>query len=89
MRKHGNLIKRTFKDNLGNFIHSVQPLITKCVPGKTDDPDYLRQLINNQLLKELENEKVKMEKEYNDNLMHAEMEKETQSFVERIPGRLF
>lgn len=23
MRQHGNLIKRTFKENLGNFIHSV------------------------------------------------------------------
>lgn len=64
MRMHANMIKRTFKDNLGTFIHSVQPLITKCVPGRTEDPDYLRKLISEQLARELENENVKMKKEY-------------------------
>jgi hypothetical protein len=34
MRMHGNLIKRTFRDNLDTFIESIQPMITKCQPEK-------------------------------------------------------
>ena len=64
MRLHGNLIKRTFKDDLNGFVPSVQPLVTKCSAKDKVDGAALRKLVGNILQKEIDQERLKMEKEY-------------------------
>ena len=54
VRLHGNLIKRTFKDNLGEFVHSIQPLITKCNAKDKVDATALRESIRSILKKEID-----------------------------------
>ena len=77
MRQHGNLIKRTFKDNLGEFVHSVQPVVTKCTMKDKVHAGALRQLIGQILQKEIVQDKLKMEKGYRDTQEQSKMDPES------------